>query len=168
MRKDDLRVSAYGTVDELSAFLGFALVEIRDSGVREVLAEIQNHLFDMGTELASPLDCAKSDKLPKLVERDEKKLEDRIDYFDGKLPPLKEFVLPGGGEGAARLHLARTVCRRAERILTTLYMQNSIRPVNLSYLNRLSDLLFVLARYMNYVQGVGDQPWEKKSNYAGD
>jgi cob(I)alamin adenosyltransferase len=159
--KDDQRIEAYGTVDELNAVLGMVRASAPAPEVDALLARVQNELFDLGAELATP----DADKI-KAVTIDEAaitRLEAAIDQFEGLLAPLRTFILPGGSVAAAQLHLARTVCRRAERRLVTLSHQEPISPHLVVYLNRLSDLLFVLARFANLAVGVGDVPWQKLS-----
>lgn len=157
--KDDVRVEAYGTVDELNAALGVAQAAAPSSDCAALLVRIQSDLFALGAELAcSP---ARRDRLPaKPLDADDiKRLEDAIDEAEAILPPLKNFVLPGGTPAAAALHAARTVCRRAERRLVTLRRSGEIRNEDVIYLNRLGDLLFVLARRANQDAGVADAPW---------
>jgi len=150
--KDSLRVEAYGTVDELNSVLGMALTADLPAAVREALATIQHELFDIGGELCIPGTEAIRDMQ---VER----LEQTLDYLNANLAPLKDFVLPGGNESGARLHFARTVCRRAERVAVRLARDESVNPATLKYLNRLSDLLFVIARYVNISAGVPEILW---------
>lgn len=150
--KDSLRVEAYGTVDELNSVLGMALTADLPAAVREALATIQHELFDIGGELCIPGTEAIRDMQ---VER----LEQTLDYLNASLAPLKDFVLPGGNESGARLHFARTVCRRAERVAVRLARDESVNPATLKYLNRLSDLLFVIARYVNISAGVPEILW---------
>ncbi len=160
--KDDLRVDAYGTVDELNALLGFAVNQLKNDEVKDLAREIQNDLFTIGSDLATPIE--KDDTkfpIPRVEEKFIKKLEDKIDQFDGKNPPLKEFILPGGTAGSSLLHYARTVCRRAERKVVALSKDVEIGGKIIVYLNRLSDLLFVLARYENYSTGTSDIKWQK-------
>ena len=143
--KTDLRIEAYGTVDELNSFLGFALAhEGLPAEFRPWLEQIQNDLFDLGADLSVPL----GDERERLRVRTSQIewLEERCDLVNARLEPLKSFVLPAGGEAAARLHLARAVCRRAERLTVALAEQADANPVAVTYLNRLSDLLFILAR----------------------
>jgi cob(I)alamin adenosyltransferase len=143
--KTDLRIAAYGTVDELNSLLGLALAsdDLADE-FRPWLEQVQNDLFDVGADLSVPL----SDERERLRVQQSQvdRLEELCDLVNERLEPLKSFVLPGGGEAAARLHVARTVCRRAEREAVALEAAEDARPVALAYLNRLSDLLFILAR----------------------
>jgi cob(I)alamin adenosyltransferase len=145
--KADPRIEAYGTVDELNAFIGFALAADVPADMREWLELVQNDLFDLGADLCVPLEDER-ERLrvtPGQVER----LEELCDLVNERLEPLKSFVLPGGSEVAARLHVARTVCRRAERLSVALAESSSVNPTAIAYLNRLSDLLFILARAAN-------------------
>jgi cob(I)alamin adenosyltransferase len=162
VRKDDLRVEAYGTVDELNALLGVALTEIGDKDLRELLEQIQRSLFDLGGELATPgveEREARGKSIPRVQDADVETLEQSIDRMDEEVEPLRAFVLPGGARGAALLHHARTVCRRAERRVVRLAEVGSPSPVLIRYLNRLSDLLFVAARVVNKRQAVPEPTW---------
>lgn len=161
--KDALRFEAIGNVDELNAQLGLARVELSTLGpptsqVDTLLGQIQNHLFDLGAELATPHPEQKGTAL--LGSHYITLLEQAIDHHQEQLPPLREFILPGGSGVAAQLHVARCICRRAERTVVTLAREATLRPEGLAYLNRLSDLLFVLARWGNRVAGQQDIPWQ--------
>ena len=158
--KDSLRVECYGTVDELNSILGLANVEISDSSVKKLLVLIQNKLFTMGGELATPSNKNELNNI-RLEAEDIVVLESSIDKYESNLEPLKQFVLPGGSKGAALLHFARSVCRRTERLVTSLSKNEKISKLILIYLNRLSDLLFVLARFENNVNQIPDIPWQK-------
>jgi cob(I)alamin adenosyltransferase len=161
VRKSDPRIDCYGTVDELNAAIGFAAVAISDSAdVRAELREIQNDLFVIGAHLATP-EPGKAASLPVLDDMAVSRLEMEIDTAELDLSPLREFILPGGTEAAARLHLARTVCRRAERLVVELALDRPVPPILITYLNRLSDWLFVHARWVNCKSGVADMPWVK-------
>ena len=150
--KADLRVEAYGAVDETNACLGLArLHTAADAGFDAMLARVQNELFDLGADLSTP---AKSDEaagvMLRMSDAQVERLEQEIDRLNGALPPLTSFILPGGTSAAAALHLARTVCRRAEREAVRLAEAGEqVSPVAMRYINRLSDLLFVAARYAN-------------------
>ncbi len=162
VRKDHLRVEAYGAVDETNAAIGAALVELTDADVRDCLAEVQRRLFDVGGELATAdvEDRERRGKpIPRVGDADVLALEQAIDRFEAELPPLRNFVLPGGTRSAAALHLARTTCRRAERRVVALSEREAIAQVLVRYLNRLSDLLFVLARAANRRAGVAEPTW---------
>ncbi len=151
--KHHLRIEALGEVDELNSTLGMLLAETLPEEVRVLLTGIQHDLFDLGAELCIPGHRAIP---PGRVGA----LEQSIDRYNAQLSPLKEFILPGGAPGAARCHLARTVCRRAERKLVALHHQETLASETLHYLNRLSDLLFVLARILNKEAGVPDVLWQ--------
>jgi cob(I)alamin adenosyltransferase len=160
--KNDLRIEAYGTIDELNAVLGVAISFIQTPEIKELLQDIQNRLFSVGSDLAAPesLENKKYEYLRignSFVETTEKE----IDRFEEKLEKLSNFILPGGTQGAAYLHLARTVCRRAERQIVSLMKSVEINQFILVYLNRLSDLFFVLARYENSVNNIPDAVWKK-------
>lgn len=155
--KDDARIHAYGTVDECNAVIGIARAA-EAGGLDEMLAAIQNQLFVLGSDLASELG---NDKVPRIESRHVAWLEAQIDRLEADLPPLSAFILPGGTPQASQLHLARTVCRRAERWGVGLAAQEAVNPEALIYLNRLSDLLFVAARAANHAQHRPDIPWQK-------
>jgi cob(I)alamin adenosyltransferase len=161
VRKDDPRIEAYGTVDELNSVLGLARAEELDRELDQMLYTVQNELFSLGAELATPDPIAHGTRI--IGSRHIGALETAIDRYDALVEPLKQFVLPGGSKAAAQLHLARTVCRRAERQLVAL-AAGSAEPISsdlVVYLNRLSDFLFVAARYANKAAGVVDVPWQK-------
>ena len=152
--KDSLRVEAYGTVDELNSLIGLLVTyKVPEIIVRQ-LTDIEHDLFDIGGELSIPGHTVLSDKQ---VER----LEEFLDTLNADLEPLQEFILPGGTAAAAVCHLARTVCRRAERRVVSLAREETVNAVSLRYLNRLSDLLFVLARSLNRAEGVKDVLWKR-------
>ncbi|HJM92086.1 MAG: cob(I)yrinic acid a,c-diamide adenosyltransferase [Alphaproteobacteria bacterium] len=160
--KDDLRVAAYGDVDELNAVIGLAR-QHADGAVDGMLARIQHDLFDLGADLATPIiDEPKYPPL-RIVEAQVERLEQEIDRLGTALSTLNSFVLPGGTTLAAHLHLGRTVARRAERVVTTLAHEAEINPAALRYLNRLSDHLFQLARHAN-VDGAADILWVPGTN----
>ncbi len=160
--KDTSRVEAYGAVDELNATLGLALVELDHKDLSEHVRVIQASLFDLGGELATP-DVeereARGKGMPRVSEPDVAELESWIDRLETELEPLRNFVLPGGTRAAALLQLARTICRRAERRVVSLSQTETVQPIVLRYLNRLSDLLFVLARVVNRRSGVAEPTW---------
>ena len=159
--KDHLRIEAYGSVDEINSFIGLAQCEISDKEISPVLTEIQNELFVVGSDLATPIGQENSNsKISRIDEGYSKKIEKQIDSFNDKLPELKHFILPGGTKGAALLHTARTICRRAERKVITLSKAEKIGDNISIYLNRLSDFLFVLARYENHVSNTPDVEWK--------
>ena len=157
--KDALRIEAYGTVDELNSMLGVALAEGPDAETRAALLEIQSQLFTLGADLATPRSVTRK-AIRRIEARDSAWLEREIDRIDARLKPLHSFVLPGGSPLAARLHLARTVCRRAERVVVRLSRNEDVGEGMTMYLNRLSDLLFVLARYANQAAAVAEIRWK--------
>jgi|SRR5205085_6721143 len=158
--KDSLRVAAYGTVDELNACLGVSLAQGLSARLGEILPVIQNELFHLGADL-SFLEADKADRArPQIEAKHVDRLESLIDELSAVAGPLKNFILPGGAVGAAHLHVARTVCRRAERAVVTLGQVEPVGPFALRYLNRLSDLLFVMSRYENKLRGVPEPPWD--------
>ena len=159
--KDAILVAAYGDVDELNAVLGVMLATEPTAFERDLLQSVQRDLFAIGGRLASPNPETVADALEKAVISDARiaELERAIDRYDSELPDLHAFVLPGGSPKAAYLHQARTVCRRAERSVVTLHRTAEVLGEVLVYLNRLSDLLFVLARSANDRQGVADDTW---------
>jgi cob(I)alamin adenosyltransferase len=166
VNKDDLRVQAYGAVDELNSALGLAHARVfrsetggQDSiAIDEVLKNIQIDLFVLGADLATPKGKETS-YLPRLDNTHVEAIERLIDELDSQLPELKNFVLPGGSSIGSILHYARAVCRRAERMTVALARSEEVSPLGLQYLNRLGDLLFVLARYANMVAGVEETEW---------
>lgn len=157
--KDALRIEAYGTVDELNSVLGIVRADNRDAVLDAILARVQNELFDVGADLATPRSLT-TNPVKRMETKDCVHLEKSIDRLDAQLKPLKAFVLPGGSAVAARLHFARTVCRRAERAVVRLSRNEDIGDGITVYLNRLSDLLFVMARYANHVAGVSETTWK--------
>ncbi len=161
--KSHIRVEAYGAVDELNATLGMAVQTVADSEISARIQRIQQDLFTLGASLATPgaEDGSARAKVPPIPLERIQEMEAWIDEATEETPPLTSFILPGGGPGSASLHLARTVCRRAERGVVRLNSQEPTDPGILRYLNRLSDLLFVLARLENHRAGVEDVPWRK-------
>jgi len=154
--KDSARVAAYGTVDELNSCIGMIIAELDASsppGIADTLTEIQHELFDLGGELCIPGSAMIGDP-------DITRLEQRLDALNAPLPALKDFILPGGGRAAAACHLARTVARRAEREVVTLARHDAVRAESIRYLNRLSDLLFVIARVLARASGHGETIWK--------
>lgn len=152
--KDSLRVGAYGTVDELNSTIGMVLAaDGVGADVREALTQVQHDLFDLGGELCIP-------GMAMVQDSDIERLEQVLDGFNDPLPPLKDFILPGGGMAASCCHLARTVCRRAEREVIALSREEDVRPQAQRYLNRLSDLLFVVSRVLARASGHGEVLWQ--------
>jgi cob(I)alamin adenosyltransferase len=169
--KDDLRVEAYGTVDELNSALGLASSALEESDLGALIQRIQSRLFDLGADLATPLgegDALSKNRIDRFPSEETKSLESAIDLLESELPPLTRFILPGGTEAAARLHYARTVCRRAERRIVHLASIEQINAEIVRYINRLSDFLFVAARAANHRAGVSDIVWtpRKGENHA--
>ena len=150
--KDSLRVEAYGTVDEANSCIGLVLASEVPEDIRTLLTSVQHQMFDLGGELCVPGHAAIDDE-------DVERLEQHLDRYNDDLPPLKDFILPGGGEAAARCHIARTVVRRAERETVALSRVETVRPQAIRYLNRLSDLLFVLSRVLARSSGHGEVLW---------
>lgn len=177
--KDHPRVEAYGTVDELNAAIGLAAAEVRRQqlakvGTREaasvlasrfdqlllhVLDDLQSRLFDIGADLATPEGSKQEAKILRISDEQVAEVEKWIDEIDSENPPMKSFVMPGGSELAARLHLARTICRRAERAMIHLRHTEPVSDGAIVYINRVSDLLFAMARRANRQAGVADVPW---------
>jgi cob(I)alamin adenosyltransferase len=156
--KDDLRIRTYGTVDELNAVLGMVMAEAGNShAMASALLKVQGELFQLGAELATPRGKASTTAL--IQQGEIERLEKEIDSMEAAMSPLSSFILPGGTRLSSALHLARTVCRRAERELVSLNRQEPQRPDLLQYFNRLSDALFVYARYANHLAQVPDVPW---------
>ena len=165
IRKSDPRIECYGTIDELNASIGLAAAALAGSASADALADwlrqIQHELFNIGSHLATPAESPSAAKLPSLDEMMVGRLEMQMDQADEQLSPLRQFILPAGGEAACRLHLARTICRRAERRIVAFAMDRPVPHVIITYLNRLSDWLFVMARLANQRAGVEDVPWKK-------
>lgn len=159
VRKDDARVEAYGQIDELNATLGLAAALSDDPQIRGWLATIQDELFVLGAELATPDPERVKKQIVPVGPGQIAAMEAIIDSLDEEIPPLRQFVLPGGHPAAAQLHVARTVCRRAERRVIAFGDGASVRQECIAYLNRLSDLLFVLARAVNHRQKVEEPVW---------
>jgi cob(I)alamin adenosyltransferase len=160
--KDAPRVAAYGTVDELNSAIGVALAHGLSPRLMETLSIIQNELFHLGSDLAFREEDKQTDSLPQIEERHVQKLEELIDELNEVVGPLQNFILPGGSIGAAHLHMARTICRRAERAVYTLAREEPIGGLVMAYLNRLSDLLFVMARYENNQRGLTEPLWNSR------
>ncbi len=159
VRKDDLRVSAYGDVDELNSALGVAREELPEGDLRSLVDSLQSELFTLGAQLATPDAGAAPKEVPRIAAEHVERLEREIDRLSEELPPMKNFILPGGSRAGAALHLCRTVCRRAERKVVELAECAPVSPEALAYVNRLSDLLFVMARAGNLRAGGREIPW---------
>ncbi len=163
--KDSLRIESYGTVDELNSLLGVARAHGTVPSHDELLGMVQDGLFVLGADLATPRGAERTFTIPRVTQEDVECLERSIDHLEETLPPLSNFILPGGTPAGATLHLARTVCRRAERVVVRLaHEEPEIGRLPQQYLNRLSDFLFVLARAVNAAAGVVEHPWNPRSN----
>ena len=158
--KESLRVATYGTVDELNSQIGVALAAGLDERLTAVLRTIQNELFHLGSDLAFLEEDKQRYNIPQIETRHVQALEAVMDELTAAVGPLENFILPGGSMGAAQLHVARTVCRRAEREVVALSRQEAVGAQVIAYLNRLSDALFVMARYENYAKGVAEPLWD--------
>lgn len=159
--KGELRIEAYGTVDELNAYVGMLRDQEVNSGRKDILVEIQDRLFTVGSILATEPGNQKV-KLPSMVDEDVTKLEQEIDLMESSLSPMKSFVLPGGHPSVSFGHITRTVCRRAERLVIRLHEQEKMDLLIIKYLNRLSDYLFVLCRKMTAELNAEETPWRPK------
>ncbi|WP_374328964.1 cob(I)yrinic acid a,c-diamide adenosyltransferase [Soonwooa sp.] len=162
--KASSRVESYGNIDELNAFIGVAKSYVTDSRVLEQLKKIQFDLFTVGSEAATPIDklflANGKARLPLVIsEKEIEELENWIDALEEELEPLQYFILPGGGKAATHFHVARTVCRRAERSMVFLNESEEVRPELIKYLNRLSDYLFVLSRYISKIENEPEEYW---------
>lgn len=155
VEKDHIRVEAFGTVDELNSAIGLIRAEPLPEGMDGVFGEIQHRLFDLGGELSVP-------GYTVIAEREIGELEQTLDRYNDELPMLKEFILPAGGRATAHCHLARTICRRAERRVYTLSKSEAVNPASIAYLNRLSDLLFVTARVLARFENGTEVLWQPK------
>ncbi len=168
--KDALRIEAYGTVDELNAFIGLAAVscgeDSRLAALATILRRVQHELFNLGSILATlPADV--HPQQPRITSAETAQLEREIDAMNADLAPLRSFVLPGGTRLNAELHVTRTICRRAERLLVALAREESIPPEIIPYLNRLSDAMFVWSRWVNHALGVPETLWEPNQSSSG-
>lgn len=160
--KDSLRIEAYGTVDELNSHLGL-LRDHTQGGQDALLVPIQELLFSLGSRLASGSEeQAEIYKVPHILDADITTLEQDMDRMEAELPEMRNFILPGGHLAASQAHVCRTVCRRAERLVVHLAAEEAVPEILVRYLNRLSDLLFVLARHLSHVHGVADTPWKPR------
>lgn len=159
--KASTRIASYGTVDELNSVLGMAISEsISDQG-KAYLNSIQHQLFVLGADLATPI--SREVRISRISSAEVEFLEQSIDEMETQLPPLKNFILPGGTKAGATLHYSRTVCRRAERITIECSKEEELSPLSIVYLNRLSDFLFVLGRFENHSSGTEETPWIPKT-----
>lgn len=162
--KDSLRITSYGTIDELNSYIGYATTLVKDESIRKNLLTIQNYLFTLGSDLATTVN-EKNEKLniKRTPQSYYEEIERLIDHYDSQLDELKNFILPGGSKSAALLHVCRTVCRRAEREVVALKNSVTIGDNIVIFLNRLSDLLFVLSRFENKVSNHLDTIWNPKA-----
>lgn len=161
--KDSLRIDAFGTVDELNSAIGLALSAGVGEAIEGTLRRIQNELFHLGSDLCFLEEDKRRTAVPQIESRHVRALESLIDQLTEQLGPLENFILPGGAESASRLHLARCICRRAEREVVALSRQEAIGSSVIPYLNRLSDALFVMARYENRRSGKSDCVWDSRA-----
>jgi cob(I)alamin adenosyltransferase len=161
--KDSARVAAYGTVDELNSAIGVALAHGLSERLAQTLPPIQNELFHLGSDLCFVEEDKAKHDVPQVEARHVLTLEALINELNGVVGPLQNFILPGGTVGAANLHLARAICRRAEREVTALARHESVGPFVSTYLNRLSDALFVMARYENKMRGIAEPLWDTRA-----
>ncbi len=161
--KDAVRVEAYGTIDELNSALGLAGSACEFDELSNIITTIQPRLFDLGADLCTPCTSPAAANIGRIGEKHHQELERLIDSVCEPLEPMKHFILPGGCELAARLHLARTICRRAERSIVTLAKYEPIGEAVIPYVNRLSDLLFAMTRRANQLAGVADVPWHPEA-----
>ncbi len=163
--KSNLRIESYGTVDELNSYIGLVSDYLTDEHTKITLKEVQDRLFTIGSSLACDPDKAPQMKIPDLKEEDILLLENEIDKMNEVLPEMKNFILPGGHVAVSTTHIARCVCRRAERICVNMTEQDSfVDPLVIKYLNRLSDYLFVLARYIGHILNVEEIPWKARKS----
>ena len=161
--KSDLRIESYGTVDELNSFVGLCLDHLKSHNISNVLTEIQDRLFTIGSALACDPEKETKLKIPDLQEADVELLEKEIDKMNEVLPVMKSFILPGGHATVSTLHIGRTVCRRAERCCVKMQKKEiEVEPLIIKYLNRLSDYLFVLARFAALQLGTEEIPWKPR------
>jgi len=162
LSKDDIRIESYGTVDELNSFIGLLSDSLNEFKIPHILFEVQNRLFTIGSNLASDPD--KELSTPDLKDEDILLLEKEIDQMDQILEPLKHFILPGGHQSISHCHIARTVCRRAERRVVSLANNQDVNPIIIKYLNRLSDYFFVLSRFVGHKLDVKPNKWEPRND----
>jgi len=155
------RVECYGTVDELNSFLGIARIYSKNDDFSSDLKFLSNRLFNLGSDLATPLTPTPKFEVPRITEQDIKWLEQKMDSYEEHLKPLRSFILPGGSQLSAHLHICRTVCRRAERLAVMISEKENLGKFAVIFLNRLSDYFFMASRYANYLSGIEDNEWEK-------
>lgn len=163
MPKSNIRIDSYGTIDELNSFIGLVGDYVQDNSTKVVLKEIQDRLFTIGSSLACDPDKEPLMRIPDLKEEDVKLLENEMDKMNDVLPAMKNFILPGGHVAVSAAHIARCVCRRAERLCVDMKENGGfIEPLVIKYLNRLSDYLFVLARYIGHINHVEEVVWKAR------
>jgi cob(I)alamin adenosyltransferase len=161
--KSNIRIDAYGTIDELNSFVGLTADQVTQQSIKDLLKEIQDRLFTIGSSLACDPDKEPKLKIPDLKEADITLLEQHMDNMNAELPAMKSFILPGGHVAISTAHITRCVCRRAERICVDMQEHGLfVEPLVIKYLNRLSDYLFMLARYIGHLLGVADIPWKPR------
>lgn len=162
--KSHIRIDSYGTVDELNSYIGLCNDQLQDAESKHLLKEIQDRLFTIGSSLACDPDREPMMKIPDLKESDVVLLEQEIDRMNEKIPPMRSFILPGGHVAVSSLHVARCICRRAERLCVELQQSGGfVDSLVIKYLNRLSDYLFVLSRYTGHLLGVEEVPWKART-----
>lgn len=162
--KSHIRIDTYGTVDELNSYIGLCNDQLQDAESKHLLKEIQDRLFTIGSSLACDPDREPMMKIPDLKESDVVLLEQEIDRMNEKVPPMRSFILPGGHVAVSSLHVARCICRRAERLCVELQQSGGfVDALVIKYLNRLSDYLFVLSRYIGHLLGVEEVPWKART-----
>lgn len=159
VEKNNLRIACCGTVDELNCYLGVTIASCEHDSLRDILLHLQHELFNLGADLAKPLDA--KGKAKRIEQSQIDRMEKQIDEATNQVAPMTCFILPGGSELSSKLHLSRAICRRAERLVVETAHAVEINPMIVTYLNRLSDLLFVLARWANVLDGVEDVPWDQ-------
>lgn len=164
--KSHLRIEAYGTVDELNSYVGLCRDLTSDKTSGDLLGEIQDRLFTIGSSLACDPEKETKLKIPDLKDSDVTVLEKAMDSMNETLPPMKNFILPGGHPTVAHMHIARCICRRAERCVVRLSFETEAPPIVIQYLNRLSDYFFVLARYEAHLAGATEIPWKPRVNQS--
>lgn len=162
VKKDNIRIEAYGTVDELNSWIGILRLDSKEEQIRETLEKVQNHLFNIGALLAEDPEKSKM-TLKQISPAQIEMMELLIDRLDALLPPLKQFILPGGSMRSSHAHISRTVCRRTERLVVSLAQTTIVDDLIIQYLNRLSDMLFVLSRYWEQEDGITSLPWDPEA-----
>ncbi|MBM4174591.1 MAG: cob(I)yrinic acid a,c-diamide adenosyltransferase [Ignavibacteria bacterium] len=163
VKKNDPRLEAYGTVDELNSFLGLTIVHIKSDQILKVVSKIQSNLFSIGARLATPpAQLIKLKNIEQISDAEVKQIENEIDALESQLEPIKNFIIPGGCVGANHLHIARAICRRCERRIIAIDSEENNLDILIRYINRISDYLFVAARFENKINNVPDSLWKNK------